>query len=207
MKSKNLDTIILFSFIILTTFFYEISKNNTYLILTFFFIIILLCLFFFFLQKKIIYVMIFVLIFLSGDYRNLQKKYFKWFSLMHWNDGVKIFLSVPKRFIYGDYLSRIEYIFKYNYSYTSYKILSDLNISVKKNNLDEILLSSKLEYKFKKSQDFRYRMAEGIYPVKIRLSHYQKSNYFLYSLINEEKFYSKKCIIIDKTNELILFKC
>tara|TARA_B110000971_G_C19883062_1_gene441627 strand:- start:113 stop:571 length:459 start_codon:yes stop_codon:yes gene_type:complete len=152
--------------------------------------------------------MIILLIFLSGDYRDVQKKYFSWFSLMHWNDGIKIFLSVPKNFINKKYQSRFDDIFKKdNGANLDFDLLKELYMSLNKNNIKEFFLSSDFKKKFLENQYFRYRMVEGIYPIKINLNSLSYKNYFLYALDYEKELYSSRCLILENNINLTLFKC
>ena len=118
---------------------------------------------------------LFITIFLAGSHKEIQQKYFSFMSIMHWNDGLKIYMSVPYNFYKKNYSKALRDFYledKGNNSDLNY--IEDIFFLLKKHETNKIYVSQFFQKEINQSTLFKERIRETIYPSKIIIS--QESN-------------------------------
>lgn len=158
------------------------------------------------LKKKIkLSIFFFIVLFLAGSHKEIQKKYFSFMSVMHWNDGAKVFSSIPFNFLKGNYKNDLNKIFKKDDGSNSGIIeIEEIFYLLESNNISEYTVSNGLQKKIDESTLFKQRLREVTYPSKIR-NDFNNENYFKFYEISEKL--SKNCNLVSKTENIKLAKC
>lgn len=147
----------------------------------------------------------FIILFLAGSHKEIQKKYFSFMSVMHWNDGIKVFSSLPFNFIKGNYKFNINKIFKEDDGGNSGIVeIQEIFYLLKSNNIEEYSVSINLEKKINENTLFKQRLKEVTYPSKLR-NDFKNENYFKF--FEESEKLSVNCNLISKTKNIKLTKC
>ena len=203
---SNFKFIIVYTFLILISIFIKFifpNELNSYYVFIFLAFVSLLVTR---LKKKIkLSIFFFIILFLAGSHKEIQKKYFSFMSVMHWNDGVKVFSSVPFNFLKGNYKNDLNKIFKKDDGSNSGIIeIKEIFYLLESNNISEYAVSNGLQKKINESTLFKQRLREVTYPSKI-INDFNNENYFKFYEISEKL--SENCNLVSKTKNIKLTKC
>lgn len=183
---------------LLIKFIFPNEYNSYFVLMSLSFLSLILI---YFIKKSRIIIFIFIILFLSGSHQEVQKKYFSFMSVMHWNDGIKIFSSVPYNLIIGNYNKNLNEMLKPDKGNNSSILeIEEIFNLIKKNNVNKYFLSKNLQKKINESVLFKQRLREITYPAKMI-----KSSYFKFYELNEN--FSIKCEEIDNSRNIRLIKC
>lgn len=201
--SKYFLIYIFLIFISLMIKFFFPNDYNSYIILIFLAFLSLLLINF--IKEIRLVIFLFIVLFLAGSHKEIQKNYFSFMSIMHWNDGIKIFSSVPYNFMIGNYNENLNNLLKpdrgNNSGITEIEEIFNL---IKKNNINRYYVSKNLQNKIDESVLFRQRLKEITYPAKM-IKKSEQSNYLKFYEIDEA--FNKRCNEIDRFNNIKLVKC
>ena len=204
-RIKIQDLIIYFSLILISLVikFLFPNKLNSYFLFIFlaFFSILLIK----FHNNLKIGIFFFIILFLAGSHKEVQKKYFSFMSIMHWNDGVKIFSSLPYNFLKGNYKKNLEEVFVHDKGNNTGIIeIDEIYYLLRLYEINDYYLSNQLQIKIDENILFKQRLKETSYPSKMKTK-INQGLYYKFFEISENL--SKNCKIKKKIIKIKIAEC
>tara|TARA_A100001015_G_C14905137_1_gene677997 strand:- start:396 stop:1055 length:660 start_codon:yes stop_codon:yes gene_type:complete len=213
-KNLFIEVLIFFSLILISLLIkiYFPNKVSSYLTMTLLALFILI--FFSIIKKTKIALFLFIAIFLAGSHKEVQKKYFSFMSLMHWNDGLKIYMSVPYNFYKKNYSKAIkEFYLKDNGSNSGLNYIEDIFFILNKYKINELYVSEFFQKEIDQSVLFKERIREILYPSKIikteknKVNNYKLEKNYYFKIYHKNEKYPVNCEILDQVNYVSIVRC
>lgn len=214
LNKKFAEILIFFSLILLSLIIkiYFPNKISSYYVMIILAFSVLL--FFSIIKKKKIALLLFIIVFLAGSHKEIQKKYFTFMSLMHWNDGLKIYMSVPYNFYKKNYSKALKELhLKDNGSNSGLDYIEDIFFILNKYEINEIFISKFFEKEINQNVLFKERIREIIYPSKIiglgknENIEFKSDKDIYFKIYHQDEKNSDNCQTLNQINYVRISKC